>query len=113
MKPIRVYVAGPMTGHKELNFPAFHAAAASLRASGYEVINPAEINPDPNAKWEDCMRADIAQLVTCDQIALLPGWEKSRGALIEARLAADLGMRRIYITQDGAAQNQQPKGTFA
>lgn len=100
-KPVRVYLAGPMTGHKDLNFPAFHAAAANLRASGYEVVNPAEINPDPNACWTACMREDIAQLVKCDRIALLPGWEKSRGALIEARIAADLSMPRIYINAHG------------
>ena len=42
----KIYIAGPMTGLPELNFPAFHAEAARLRAFGYEVINPAEINPD-------------------------------------------------------------------
>ena len=46
MKPLKIYCAGPMTGLPELNFPAFHAEAARLRAFGYEVINPAEINPD-------------------------------------------------------------------
>lgn len=93
----RVYVAGPMTGIPELNFPAFHRAAASLRASGYTVINPAEINPDPDAKWEQCMREDIAQLVTCDAIALLPGWQKSRGATLEQHIAKQLGMREILV----------------
>jgi len=102
MKPIRVYVAGPMTGKPDLNFPAFHGAAASLRASGYEVINPAEINPDPTAKWEDCMRQDIAQLVTCDGIALLPGWQNSRGAKLEQHIATQLGMREIHITLEDA-----------
>jgi hypothetical protein len=82
-------------GLPELNFPAFHQAAATLRAAGYDAVNPAEINGDPKAKWEDCMRQDIAQLVTCQGIVLLPGWEKSRGATIEARLAADLGIHRM------------------
>ena len=59
----RLYLAGPMTGLPELNFPAFHAEAARLRALGYEVVNPAEINVDPAAGWLACMRADIAQLV--------------------------------------------------
>lgn len=99
----RVYLAGPMTGIEAMNFPAFHAAAAKLRDSGYVVINPAEINPDPAANWNACMREDIAQLVTCDAIALLPGWERSRGATIEARIAADLGMRRIYVDHFSAA----------
>jgi hypothetical protein len=43
------------------------------------------------------MRADIKALMDCTHIALLPEWERSRGALIEARLAADLGMRRIDL----------------
>jgi hypothetical protein len=56
----RVYLAGPMTGIDALNFPAFHKAAASLRASGYEVVNPAEVCPDPEMSWEECMRLDLS-----------------------------------------------------
>lgn len=96
---MRIYIAGPMSGLPDLNFPAFHAAAAQLRASGYDAVNPAEINADPNAGWEDCMRADIAQLVTCKAIALLPGWEKSRGARLEAHIADQLGMHRGVVEQ--------------
>ncbi|WP_283148978.1 DUF4406 domain-containing protein [Silvimonas soli] len=89
----RIYVAGPMTGLADLNFPAFHAEATRLRSLGYVAINPAEINPDPADAWTDCMRADIAQLVTCDAIALLPGWQHSRGASLERYIAASLGLR--------------------
>ena len=92
----RVYIAGPMTGLPDLNFPAFHAEAGRLRALGYEVANPAEINPDPTAGWQACMRADIAQLVTCDGVRLLEGWERSRGASLEAHIAHSLGMRLVY-----------------
>ena len=55
----RIYVAGPMTGIQDLNFPAFHAQAAQLRADGHQVVNPAELNPDPNAQWADCMKRDL------------------------------------------------------
>lgn len=92
----RVYVAGPMTGYPELNFPAFHAAAAWLRGLGYHVENPAEINADPAAAWVDCMRADIARLVTCDRIYLLHGWQKSRGAKVEFDLAVVLGLEVLF-----------------
>jgi hypothetical protein len=94
---IRVYLAGPMTGLPEFNFPAFNRAAASLRASGYFVINPVEIDSDTTGKWEDYMRKDIPQLLTCDQIALLPGWENSRGAKLEKHIADQLGMRPIFV----------------
>ncbi|MES2262142.1 MAG: DUF4406 domain-containing protein [Pseudomonadota bacterium] len=89
----RTYIAGPMTGIPDLNFALFHAEAARLRALGFEAVNPAEINPDQGATWEACMRADIAQLVTCDTILLLPGWERSRGASLEHHIARALGMR--------------------
>lgn len=93
---MRIYVAGPMTGLPELNFPAFHAAAAKLRALGNDVVNPAEINVDPSAGWAACMRADIAQLVTCQAIYLLPGWDASRGARLEAHIAESLGMAVMH-----------------
>ena len=86
----RIYIAGPMTGHIELNFPAFHAAAARIREAGHVAINPAEINPDASMSWKECMRSDIAALVTCDAIHLLPGWENSKGATLEAHIAERL-----------------------
>lgn len=97
---MKLYLAGPMTGYPELNFPLFHREAARLRAIGHEVINPAEINIDPAAGWAECMRADIQHLVTCEGIAMLPGWLKSRGASLELRIADALGM---HVLDLGAA----------
>lgn len=87
----RLYVAGPMTGLPDLNFPAFNAITAKLRAEGHEVVNPAEINPDPDAEWTECMLADLIALTTCDGIVLLPGWENSPGAQIERLWAMRTG----------------------
>ena len=89
----RAYISGPMTGLPDLNFPAFNAAAASLRALGFEAINPAEVNPDASMPWEQCMRADIKALCDCDCIVLLPGWENSRGAHLEVHIAHRLGIK--------------------
>jgi len=89
----RVYIAGPMTGLPELNFPAFHAAAAELRTRGFEVVNPAEVNPDAGMPWAECMRRDIPELLTCHTVAVLPGWEQSRGATLEVHIAMQLGMQ--------------------
>ncbi|WP_431274255.1 DUF4406 domain-containing protein [Variovorax ureilyticus] len=88
----RVYIAGPMSGYAELNFPAFHFEAAALRTAGLDVVNPAEINVDPTTGWSACMRADIAELVKCDRIHLLPGWSKSRGATLEHHIGRALGL---------------------
>ena len=89
---MRIYIAGPMSNLPDLNFPAFHAEAAKLRAAGHDVVNPAEINPDHSMSWHECMRRDIAQLVTCDAIRLLPGWDRSKGAQLEEHIAARLGL---------------------
>lgn len=90
MKAIRVYVAGPMSGLPEFNYPAFHAEATRLRALGYHVENPA-CNPK-QANWEGYMRQALQQMLTCELVAMLPGWESSRGASIERKLAFELGM---------------------
>lgn len=95
----RVYVSGPMTGLPELNFPAFHAAAAQLRALGLEVVNPAELNPDPACTWQAAMREDIRALVDCDAIVLLPGWQNSRGARLELTVAQALGMAQTTLEE--------------
>lgn len=88
----RLYVCGPMTGMPELNFPAFHAAAKRLREAGFEVVNPAELNPDPGASWLACMRRDVQHLALCDGVATLDGWQNSRGARVEVGLAEGLGL---------------------
>lgn len=88
----RIYIAGAMSGLPDLNYPAFHAAAKSLRDLGYAVENPAENPVPPCESWEAYMRMAIAQLVKCDEIHMLRGWSKSRGAKIEHQLAIDLGM---------------------
>lgn len=88
---MKIYVAGPMTGYPQLNFPAFHAGAARLRALGYEVVNPAELNADAKPDWLQCMRTDIKHLVDCDAIAMLEGWHHSRGAQLEYTIAMMLG----------------------
>ena len=93
----RCYIAGPMTGYPDLNFPAFHAAAARLRAMGIDAVNPAEINPDKGMSWKECMRTDIAALVTCDSILLLDGWEKSKGATLEAQIAERLELEVLQM----------------
>lgn len=93
-----VYISGPITGKPELNRPAFARAAESFTAKGFQVVNPFDVCPNP-ASWEEAMRADVRALMLCTHIALLPGWQQSRGAVIEARLAADLGIPRLEVRE--------------
>ncbi len=87
-----IYIAGPMTGLPECNYPAFHEAARRLRLLGYEVLNPAENPPPPCKSWRGYMRLAISQLIQCDAIVFLHGWELSAGANIERDLAHKLAM---------------------
>ena len=103
---MRVYLAGPMSDHINYNKPAFFRAAGELRCKGYFVLNPAETdNESKGVGWEDFLRKDMRMLMEADTIALLPGWESSRGARFELYVAMTLGLhvmdaetgREIYI----------------
>ena len=48
---MKLYISGPMTGHKDNNYPTFNQASKELRAIGYQVINPAEIDLGEGASW--------------------------------------------------------------
>jgi hypothetical protein len=94
---MKVYISGPMTGYPEFNYPAFNDAAEHLRALGHEVLSPAEVDVLPGTTWETYLRADIILLVRSDAVAVLPGWEMSRGARLEVHIAHALGMTVLPI----------------
>lgn len=95
----KIYISGPMTGIPEYNRPEFNRHATKLRNEGHSVFNPAECKiPDGKPEtWENYMREDIRMLSECDTIALLPGWEKSRGASIELFIATTIGLSVIHL----------------
>lgn len=96
-----IYLSGPMTGLPELNFPAFAKWAAYLREQGHSVVSPHELVPDNTKSWAECMRIDLMALLKCHAIYLLPGWDKSRGALLEHHIAHALGMRVVVLPSEG------------
>jgi len=92
---MKIYLSGPMSGLPDLNFPAFNAAARTLRIIGYTVVNPAEFETDVTglegrARWVKFLKADIKELMDCDGIVMLPGWENSEGAQLEHITASAL-----------------------
>ena len=89
---MRVYISGPITGIENGNFEAFAGAEASLYALGHSVVNPHALPHNHGKTWQDYMREDLRALLDCDAVFTLPGWQMSRGASIEVKLAKDLGM---------------------
>lgn len=97
----RIYLAGPMTGYPEHNYPAFRAACADLRGQGHYVYSPHETIPQAE-EGEDRVGTDVLRrafaeycrfiCLEADTIVLLPGWEKSRGAKAEQSLARNCGL---------------------
>lgn len=117
---MKLYLAGPMSGYKEFNFPAFMAAAKMLRELGHEVFNPAEqdlerdgkiaeayINnstgdiKEAEAKGFDRRKAitdDLLYIINeAEGIALLPGWERSKGANAEFWTAQFLDLEILQL----------------
>jgi hypothetical protein len=92
-----IYLSGKMSGEIDLNFPLFNSLTAQLRAIGYDVINPVEINSDPSAAWLTCIKADIEHVARCQMIAMIPGWEASFGARIERLVAEKLGLEIVNV----------------
>jgi Domain of unknown function (DUF4406) len=95
-----LYLAGPMSGIPECNYPAFREAAAALRRQGWAVCNPAE-NVPPNAAptWEDWMTISRQQVRGAEMVVLLPGWQQSRGACEERDIADDNGIP-VHVLRD-------------
>lgn len=97
---VRVYIAGPMTGRAQWGFPAFREAAATLRAAGFDVVSPHELDEatgfDSTAPVNEftqehllaALRRDALAVLDVDGVATLDGWELSRGARAEVALAA-------------------------
>lgn len=116
---MRVYIAGPMAGYPYFNFPLFNTTAKSLRLVGYDVVNPAEHDiakyPDlptwpgysngdtsvcPKFDLAACLKWDFQNVMDCDAIVMLPGWERSSGACDERRVAERTGVRVFLAVFD-------------
>jgi hypothetical protein len=108
---MRVYLAGPMRGVRDFNFPAFKSGADRLRNLGHDVFSPAErdlaevgdIFGSESGDLEEilargfslreALAADMVWIARHGEaVVLLPGWETSKGACAEAALGHALGI---------------------
>ena len=121
-----VYLAGPMTGIENHNAPAFVAGCQGLRAAGWTVLSPEELSRDLLARGElagfgspvgspehaacyaRCMEIDVAAVLRAvDGVAVLPGWQQSKGARFEVLMARMMG-RTIYDALSRDRLDPQP-----
>jgi len=113
---MRVYISGPIALGGTItdpdvlrrNIAKFTSTEALLRVSGHDPVNPTTLHGYDQVadrangmkkEWHEFMRTDIAALVTCDGICLLPNWQLSRGARLEAHIAFDLGFALIELPE--------------
>lgn len=87
----KLYVAGPMSGYPENNYPAFNTAASALIQAGFIVINPAQFG-GTGGHYVDLLREDLKKMLTCHGVAMLPYWWESAGARNEIQVAGILKM---------------------
>ena len=124
---MRVYIAGGMRGKPLYGFPEFDAAAEKLRAEGYKVINPADLDreagfcpttlPDdwdwstypPGTDASEFVERDLDALATCDAIYMLPRWEESQGATAEHAVAKWRGLTVFYPEKEEVSKAEKRK----
>lgn len=103
-----VYLCGRMRGIPSIGHDIFDFYAKRLRARGYSVVSPADLDranglsPDglehgvPVEILDECIMRDIEAIRECGTLALIPNWIHSKGAKVEVSLARFLGKRIIY-----------------
>lgn len=95
-----IYLSGPITSHgnKKANRRAFAKWSARLREIGMKVFSPPE-DELSGWTWEEYLRRDLTFLPLCRVLALLPDWEKSRGAVLERDIAERIGMEVVLVEE--------------
>lgn len=93
----KIYIAGPVTGMPQLNHHAFVDAASALHELGFEAVNPhtlcRHVHPDD---WHTALKICLHNIVWCNGIYMLQGWQNSRGATLERSVAMQLNIPVFY-----------------
>ena len=98
------YIAGPMTGYENYNYPAFDAALELCASAGIKAVSPHHAPWPANVAdfseeelWGAMIRTTMRMLLDCNGIIFLNGWTESRGALLEANVAAQLKFPAYFL----------------
>jgi hypothetical protein len=88
---VKIYIAGPMTGIEQYNYPAFYDAACQLALLGFEPVNPATTGVRRGKAYGFYIKAGIELLMQASAVACLDNWEESNGAKLEVEVARAMG----------------------
>lgn len=103
-KKPRVYISGPITGRDEKEYKNdFNSTELWLTGLGYDVVNPISDGIVKGWEWADYMRRDIIKLCSCDYIYFIGKWEDSKGCCLEFSIASQLGIKFLYLDENGVA----------
>ena len=92
-----------LKAHLDERMRVFRAAADLLWDEGLEPVLPTGVAGYPyndDHTWEYYLAGDLKLVVDVDAIAMLPGWEESKGAQLELYVAKALGKKVRYLDLD-------------
>lgn len=116
------YVCGPMTNIPRFNYPLFDIVTLDLRRNTREVVSPTELDSkemqerarasltgnfadfaDLGESWGDILARDVKLIERkIGFFALLPGWERSRGARLEVFVGLLVGVKSFNLVTFGS-----------
>lgn len=92
---MKIYIAGKITGDPNYR-EKFEKVERTLVWLGYSVMNPACLSDDKEFSWDDYMAITSTMQERCEATVLLPDWQDSKGATMEAQKAKILG-HKIFL----------------